>query len=103
MVQMLLLGICVSLFLPPGDALTCRLCMSPSEGSPCRPFSATCSAKPKTQVCHAYTVTKDGKVQQKILGCKPKKSVVCNTSTNTDGTEARHICCDDRDFCNEDL
>ncbi|XP_070597462.1 sperm acrosomal protein FSA-ACR.1-like [Erythrolamprus reginae] len=113
--QILLFATCVFLYFIPGGLgappatttsqpqMLCRMCSILHPGDLCFP-SISCSMSSK-QTCHALNIYFNGELQQKVLSCKHKAAAKCGSVDEfpEKGIRFENQCCENKDFCNENL
>ncbi|XP_026536212.1 uncharacterized protein LOC113420485 isoform X2 [Notechis scutatus] len=104
MYQILLFATCVFFYFIPGANLQCRMCTILRPGDLCFPY-ISCPITGKQQTCHSLTVYFNGELQQKILSCKLRSAAKCGSFDEfpEKGIRFEHQCCENKDYCNENL
>ncbi|XP_062827576.1 protein PIP-1-like isoform X3 [Anolis carolinensis] len=99
--QILLISICAFFHLAPGDAMKCHACSALNESGPCEPVE-DCEID-ENEACSATKVYEEGEVFIILRSCSWDKSRCGTTEELKDGRTIEVSCCEDGDFCNDNL
>ncbi|XP_077180765.1 uncharacterized protein LOC143834533 isoform X1 [Paroedura picta] len=103
MAQACLLTACVFLCLQPVTAIKCKSCTVEKPGQPCIPIGKTCQMN--GAVCMAMKFYSGNVLERKVLSCFVDTVRTCGKKgiLPTSGQRYEHVCCSNKDYCNNNL